>query len=283
MKKWTFLLVAIFVTLCLVPSGCVKKEYSLTIAASGQGTTVPATGTYTYQGGRSVIISATPASGWKFDSWTGDASGTSPIVSLLMDGKKAITANFSKITYTLTLVANGNGATSPPAGAHIYDAGTTVKVTANPGTGWKFDSWSGDVTGSSATVSIPMDGNKSLTANFAEVTYKAVTDNFLRASQAFGPYSVHIDRGSGDLKVSSITTGDRVHFSFTVAGSHVNYYSVSDPYGNIILTGLGGNAVASGRGSFMASTSGDYKLHFRSSGIIRPLVVTVYYTIYFAS
>jgi hypothetical protein len=184
MKKWTFLLVAILVTLSLLLSGCAKKEYSLTIAVSGQGTTVPATSTYTYQDGQSVTISATPASGWKFDSWSGDASGTNATVSLLMDGKKGITANFSKITYNLTLAVNGNGTTNPTAGARIYDAGTVVNITANPGTGWKFDSWSGGVAApSSASTTVTMDSDKMVTANFSTAQFPILMqDSFALSS-----------------------------------------------------------------------------------------------------
>jgi uncharacterized repeat protein (TIGR02543 family) len=178
MKKWTFLLVAILVTLSLLLSGCAKKEYSLTIAVSGEGTTVPATGTYTYQDGQSVTISATPASGWKFDGWSGDVTGSNITVSIRMDGNKSLTANFSKITYILTMSVNGTGTTNPTAGARIYDAGTVVNITANPGTGWNFDSWSGGVAApSSASMTVTMDSDKMVTANFSRLSYLTMSVN----------------------------------------------------------------------------------------------------------
>ncbi len=337
MKKWTFLLVAMLVTLSLLPSGCAKKENTLAIAVSGQGTTVPATGTYTCQDGQSVTISATPASGWKFDGWSGDASGTNGTLSLLMNEKKGITANFSKITYNLTLAVNGNGTTSPSAGARIYDAGTAANITANPSTGWKFDGWSGDVAGSNTTVSFRMDGNKNLAANFSKITYnltlavtgngttspsagariydagtaanitanpstgwkfdswsggvaapslasttvtldsnKTVTANFSPTSQDYQPYSLNIGTGSGDWNFGSINTGDRVQFSFQAAGSTVSYL-VLGPNGNSVLSTSGYGQ--SGGGSFVAATSGDYKLHFMSNGLPTS-VITIRYTVY---
>lgn len=169
MKNWTLL--TILLILPLVFSGCAKKQYTLIIAANGQGMTAPSTGTYTYEDGKSLTITATPDSDWKFDGWSGDASGTNTRVSLRMDGNKSITANFSKITYILTMSVNGTGTTSPRAGARAYDAGTAVSITANPGAGWKFDGWSGDASGTNATVSLRMDGNKSITASFSKITY----------------------------------------------------------------------------------------------------------------
>jgi ribosomal protein L21E len=170
MKKFT-LPVAILVIISLLFSACAKKEYTLTIAANGQGTTNPSTGTYTYEDGKSLTISANPSSGWKFDGWSGDAAGNNAIISITMDVEKGITANFSKIPYTLTIAANGQGTTNPLAGARIYDAGTVVNITANPSSDWKFDSWSGDAAGTNTIVSIHMDGNKSVIANFSKITY----------------------------------------------------------------------------------------------------------------
>jgi hypothetical protein len=79
-----------------------------------------------------------------------------------------------------------------------------------------------------------------------------------------------------------LAPGDRVEFSFTVSGSAVRYW-VYDPYDNIVLTGAGGDAVMSGQGGFIAATSallGTYALHFVSSGILTPSVLTISYTVY---
>ncbi|MDD4873935.1 MAG: hypothetical protein PHE15_03035, partial [Dehalococcoidales bacterium] len=55
------------------------ETHNLTILISGQGTTEPPDGIYTYVVGEEVNITATPAIGWKFDSWTGDvATPSSP-------------------------------------------------------------------------------------------------------------------------------------------------------------------------------------------------------------
>ncbi len=47
-----------------------------------------------------------------------------------------------------------------------YIAGTVVQLTALPNSGYVFTSWSGDVIGTTNPVSLTMDGDKSVTANF---------------------------------------------------------------------------------------------------------------------
>ena len=71
-----------------------KTKYDLTISVDGSGTTNPNIGLVTYNEGSVVNVTATPASGWKFYMWIGDASGSDATISLRMDGKKNITAVF---------------------------------------------------------------------------------------------------------------------------------------------------------------------------------------------
>ncbi|REE00134.1 polysaccharide lyase family 7 protein [Marinoscillum furvescens] len=68
--------------------------------------------------------------------------------------------------YTLTTSTVGNGTISLNPGGGTYSPGTTVSLTANPASGYQFDHWSGDASGTSATTSVVMDANKSVTAHF---------------------------------------------------------------------------------------------------------------------
>ena len=101
MKKCLFLAVAVLLLLSPIVCGCGNKEqpstkeYSLTIAVSGEGTTAPIPGTYTFNEGEWVTITAIPNYGWKLDHWSGDISGTNVTVAIRMDGDKNVTANFS--------------------------------------------------------------------------------------------------------------------------------------------------------------------------------------------
>jgi hypothetical protein len=101
MRKWLFLLVAISLLLPPIIGGCgekenpTTKEYSLTVTVSGERTTAPTPGTYTYNEGEWVTITAVPNYGWELDHWSGDVSGTSVTTVIHMDGDKDVTANFS--------------------------------------------------------------------------------------------------------------------------------------------------------------------------------------------
>lgn len=52
--------------------------------------------TYTFKSGTHVRLEAVPASGYLFDSWSGDLSGKANPATIVMDCNKSITANFIK-------------------------------------------------------------------------------------------------------------------------------------------------------------------------------------------
>ena len=60
----------------------------------------------------------------------------------------------------------GNGIVEldPPGGT--YDGGTVVQLTATAAADWEFSGWSGDKSGSTDSVTITMDADKTVTANF---------------------------------------------------------------------------------------------------------------------
>ena len=74
-----------------------------------------------------------------------------------------------QITYTLRIDATSGGTVSPDIGVHSYADGASVTVRATANSGYAFKNWSGASTSTSAAVTIRMDGNKTLTANFQEV------------------------------------------------------------------------------------------------------------------
>ena len=73
-------------------------QYTLTTAVSpvGGGTTNPAVGPHTYAYGTVVAVTATPAAGYTFSSWSGACTGTGAC-SVTMDANKTVTANFTAL------------------------------------------------------------------------------------------------------------------------------------------------------------------------------------------
>jgi uncharacterized repeat protein (TIGR02543 family) len=125
--------------------------------------------------GEVVELNATAAlANWVFTSWSGDLTGSTNPTSITMDDSKNVTANFAPLR-TLTMAVNGNGTTVPVVGNHTYGSGTVVNISADPDSGWQFVNWNttniseiDNPTAASTTVLV--DENKTVTANFAEIT-----------------------------------------------------------------------------------------------------------------
>ncbi len=146
--------------------------YTLTVNTEGSGSVNPSAGTYA--SGNVVNVTATPDIGWTFDNWSGDVpSGheTDNPVTITMDSDKTITAHFTEDQYTLTIIIDGNGAVVKDPDQTTYTYGTIVELTANPDSGWSFDYWSGDLSGSNNPEYITMDSDKTVTAHFTEDQY----------------------------------------------------------------------------------------------------------------
>lgn len=142
-------------------------QYTVSTSSNGNGTV---SGGGTFNQGSVISLTATPNSGYQFDGWSGDASGSSNPLSVTVDGNKNISASFSVIPpnqYSLTSAVSGSGSIAPASGT--FDEGTVVSVTASPASGWQFDGWSGDLSGSSNPASITMNSNRNITAIFSEI------------------------------------------------------------------------------------------------------------------
>jgi hypothetical protein len=143
-----------------------QTYYTLTLSLVGSGLITPTVGAHPYLSGTVVPLSASPAAGWQFSGWSGNADCADGSVTL--NANKSCTATFfntPQTYYTLTLSLVGSGVITPTVGAHPYLSGTVVPLSATPDVGWKFSGWSGDV--DCADGSVLMTANKSCTATFA--------------------------------------------------------------------------------------------------------------------
>lgn len=180
------------------------------------------TGGGTFAQGSSVTVNATPAIGYVFTNWTEGVTvvSTNASYQLKMAGNKTLVANFTAGTNTFTLNATGvNGTVVKNPALVNYTSGATVQLTATPNAGYKFSSWSGDATGSVSPVTVIMNANKNVTANFTLIPLAncptvidlGLADDYVILSKAgistFG--TTHV---TGNMGVSPITsagiTGD---------------------------------------------------------------------------
>jgi len=75
------------------------KQYSIVVSSGPGGTTDPSPGTYIYNGGTKISVTAVPYVHYRFKNWSGDASGTENPITITIDSDKAIKANFIRIIY----------------------------------------------------------------------------------------------------------------------------------------------------------------------------------------
>ena len=154
------------------------KTYDLTTSSTNGGSvTDPGEGTFTYDEGTVVNLVATPGAGYCFVNWTGDvgtiADANAATTNITMNGDYSITANFVAVYDLTTSSTAGGSVTTPGEGTYTYDEGTVVDLVATPDFGYYFVNWTGDVDTiadvNAAATTITMNGDYSITANFAPV------------------------------------------------------------------------------------------------------------------
>ena len=138
--------------------------YTLTISTFGTGI-VDLNNTGPYHFGDVVQLSAVPSVGWSFGSWSGGLSGSANPATLTITGNMAVNATFTQNVYALTTSTVGNGSVSlNNTGPYHY--GDVVQLSAVPATGWTFDHWTGDLSGSVNPALLTVTGNMNATAYF---------------------------------------------------------------------------------------------------------------------
>jgi len=162
------------------------NQYTLTvnINPSGSGSVTKNPDQTSYDHGTTVQLTPNPTTGYHFVNWSGDVpsghENDNPL-TITMDSNKTLVANFAINTYTLTVNINpsGSGSVTKNPDQTSYDHGTTVQLTPNPTTGYHFVNWSGDVPfghESDNPLTITMDSNKTVVANFEINTYTVTFD-----------------------------------------------------------------------------------------------------------
>ncbi len=164
-------------------------SYLLSVTNDGNGTTTPS-GSVTVTRGTATPVTATPAAGYVFRSWS-VISGTAVIADSISDtttvilnsGNASIRANFTLRTYSLTMSSDGNGTTAP-TGTVTVSHGAATPISATAASGYVFRSWSvtsgtaiiADSLSDSTTVRLA-SGNATLRANFTLQTYSLTMSN----------------------------------------------------------------------------------------------------------
>jgi len=143
-----------------------------------------ATCSATYDSGMVVTLTATPATGSNYTSWSGcDSVSGNRCTVTTMSAARSVTATFTlqrfPLSVTKTNVLTGSGtvtATSNPSSPNqincgpncsvLYNYGTVVTLTATPDLLSLFNGWNGCDSTSGTTCTVTITAARSVTANF---------------------------------------------------------------------------------------------------------------------
>ena len=209
-------------------------DIDVNATAGGSAQVVQQPGPYFFDS--NYTLSASPANGFSFSGWTGDANSMgllsnasasiAPFV-LTHPGNLAYTANFTENQYLLTvLFGTGGASVSPPTpGNYLHSA--LVPITATALTGYEFDRWE-DLNGSLDNFT-ELNATVIMSRNAADVTVKAL----------FKPkqYPVNLTAGTGGQVTITPTSGPFEHFSvYPLLATPSTGYSFSGWTGDVNST-----------------------------------------------
>ena len=177
----------------------VLKNYDVSVEATEGGSVSYAGGSI--QAGQTVTVSATPIEGYQFTGWSGDVTGNENPLTVTINSNISITANFERVKYILNVGVVGSGQVSQTIissskKGEEYNAGTVIRLNANPNSGSLFTTWSGSTSETSSEIDITLDGTKSVTATFEEQIFNLVSQD-------------NVFIGTGRWKIRKPNTGDR--------------------------------------------------------------------------
>jgi hypothetical protein len=152
-----------------------------TVTSSPAGINCGADCSENFGHGTMVTLTAAPAVGSTFASWSGGGcTGTSTCV-LTVTAAAAVTATFTANQVTLTVTKTGGGSgtvTSSPAGINCgtdctetVNYGTTLTLSATPTAGSIFNGWTGGGCTGTGTCAVTVTGATSVAADFALAPY----------------------------------------------------------------------------------------------------------------
>jgi hypothetical protein len=213
-------------------------------------------GAGTYEAGTQRTVIATAGMGYRFGSWSNDLSGTSNPSNVFMDSDKIATAHFVK-TWNLSVSANPTAYAIAPNGG-IYDAGTSVKLTATTLFPYTFKSWTGTDNNNINPATVKMSGDTNISLNFVQC-FKDIN-----TQTASGTLALNMGAVPTATATIQLNNGEWVQGQVIADTSPLVYFNIKDPNGNMIKDfGAPGQASF----TFQAQVTGPYTITFQNNTI----------------
>lgn len=245
------------------------------------GSIAGAGGGILYASGSVAKLTATPASGFGFTGWGGDASGTTNPLDLTMNSAKSVTANFAAFpSVTTPTSASITGATASLGGNVTSEGGASVtergvvysinSANSNPlidGSGVT----KGTVSGTTGVFTVPVTGLvPATTYAFKAFATSAAGTAYTTVGRFTTNTEVELTSGIGGVTGRAILAGDTQAFTFTLgsaAQTAISALNAATLSGELFDSE--GNSVATGNGNFAISgllEPGTYTLRMTAAG-----------------
>jgi hypothetical protein len=162
------------------------KNFTVTTSAGTGGGVSPGG---TFASGSTAIITAAPDANHDFIGWSGDASGAANPLTLTVDRDKTVQAIFTLKNFTVTTSAGAGGGVSPGGN---FTSGSTAIITATPDSNHDFSGWSGDAMGAANPLTLTVNTNRTVQANFSLKTRTLTTTATPGGSISAGGTYTHV-------------------------------------------------------------------------------------------
>ncbi|MFD0931111.1 ice-binding family protein [Psychroflexus salinarum] len=215
-------------------------EVSLSVSPDASGTV---TGAGLFNNESFVTVEAVANAGFEFLNWTIDGTevSTNETYEFEVNGNMALVANFEVMslnTFTLTVNAvNGDVDVNPNQTS--YNDGTSVILSATPDNGYEFSSWSDDASGNNNPLTVTMDADKAITANFTQYNTGQICANPAVDLGLAGDYAILAKSGISTTGNTSITDdlGISPNSSTSITGFGLSLHSSGTYSTSSLVTG----------------------------------------------
>jgi hypothetical protein len=201
---------------------------TLKLYAMEGGTTAPSPGSYTYDVGTRLIITAIPRADYVFSHWVLDGERrTENPISITLDRDMTLTAYFTSGKARLTIQVGPGGSTQPLPHTYEFNIGERTTVLATPSPGYKFDFWTVDgVRYYENPITLPMDRSYVVTAYFKPIAarYRLVIRAEAGGTVEPSPGTYEYDEGA-EVSLVAIPYSGYVFEEWAIDG----YYTKDNP------------------------------------------------------
>jgi hypothetical protein len=172
----------------------------------------------------------------------------------MIPGKESMTL------YLYTAADQTKGGLSVNPSQSSYISGDLVAVSASPLPGYLFSNWSGDISGTTASVTLTMNSNKNITANFGEDTRDSDADGLSNYQEIiiYGTNPNQKDTNSDSIEDGqAVALGYSPTFNFSALISHLQSHPPTGLY-----TGSQMQAMAIGDLVLTKNANGSFTLNY---------------------